>query len=76
MTAGGPNPTQALGAGQLLGADDRLINLPGCPCHPDWLVGTVTNLLTNGRVPPLDAHRRPLEYFGTRVHDRMKRVVV
>ncbi len=73
VTAGAPNPTQAQGVGQLLGADARLVNLPGCPCHPDWLVGTVTYLLTNNRVPQMDAHRRPLSYFGARVHDRCYR---
>jgi len=68
-SAGAPNPTEAKGVGEILGADDRLINIPGCPPHPDWLVGTVVYLLTNGHVPPLDAHRRPLQYFGTRIHD-------
>ena len=47
----------------------RLINVPGCPAHPDWFVGTVTYLLTAGHIPPLDAYRRPLQYFGERIHD-------
>lgn len=69
VVGGAPNPTGAQGVGQFLGNDPRLINIPGCPAHPDRLVGTLTYLLTNGHVPPLDAHRRPLEYYGTRVHD-------
>jgi NiFe hydrogenase small subunit HydA len=69
VSAGAPNPTRAKGVGQLLGSDPRLINLPGCPAHPDWMVGTITYLITNGHTPPLDAHRRPLEFFGKRVHD-------
>lgn len=69
VSSGQPNPTEAKGVGEVLGADDRLINIPGCPAHPDWFVGTVTYLMTNGRVPPLDANRRPLEYFGRRIHD-------
>ncbi len=69
VTAGAPNPTEARGVGEILGDDPRLINIPGCPSHPDWLVGTIVYLLTNGRVPPLDAHKRPLEYFGERIHD-------
>jgi len=68
-SSGAPNPTQAKGVGQFLGGDPRVINIPGCPAHPDWLVGTLVYLMTNGRVPPLDAHRRPLEYFGKRIHD-------
>ncbi len=69
VTAGAPNPTEAKGVGEILGDDPRLINLPGCPCHPDWFVGTVVSLIVNGQAPPLDAHRRPLEYYGKRVHD-------
>jgi hydrogenase small subunit len=46
-----------------------LVNLPGCPAHPDWLVGTIVYLLVNQHAPPLDEHRRPLEYFGRRIHD-------
>jgi len=70
-TAGGaPNPTDARGVQAVLGNDSRIINLPGCPAHPDWLVGTIVYLLTGGQMPPLDAQRRPLEYFGARVHDR------
>ncbi|MHC4697153.1 MAG: hydrogenase small subunit [Planctomycetota bacterium] len=68
-SAGAPNPTDARGVGGILGSDDRLINLPGCPTHPDWLVGTIVYLLTSGQIPPLDEHRRPLEYFGRRIHD-------
>ena len=69
VTSGAPNPTEAKGVGEFLGNDERLINVPGCPAHPDWLVGTLVYLLNNSQVPPLDAHRRPLEFFGQRVHD-------
>lgn len=69
VTAGAPNPTQAQGVGGILGNDPRLVNVPGCPAHPDWMVGTISYLLAYGHLPPLDAHRRPLEYFGRRIHD-------
>ena len=69
VSGGAPNPTEAKGVGEILGDDPRLINIPGCPTHPDWLVGTITYLLTAGHVPPLDAHRRPLQYFAERIHD-------
>jgi hydrogenase small subunit len=69
VSSGAPNPTEAKGVGEILVGDTRLINIPGCPAHPDWLVGTITYLLTNGHLPPLDADRRPLEYFGRRIHD-------
>ncbi len=67
-SSGAPDPTEAKGVGEVLGDDPRLINIPGCPAHPDWLVGTVVYLLTNGRVPPLDSHRRPAEFFGKQIH--------
>ena len=69
VSAGAPNPTGAKGVGQILGADPRLVNVPGCPAHPDWMVGTLSYLLTNGHLPPLDAHRRPLQYFGQQIHE-------
>jgi hydrogenase small subunit len=73
VSAGAPNPTQARSVEGLLGDDPRLVNVPGCPAHPDWLVGTLTYLITNGRRPPLDAYKRPLEFFGRRVHDNCER---
>ncbi len=69
VSAGAPNPTEALGVTGLLGEDPRIINLPGCPSHPDWLVGTITYLLANESIPPLDEHKRPLMFFGRRIHD-------
>jgi NiFe hydrogenase small subunit HydA len=69
VTGGAPNPTEAKGVREVLGDDPRLINVPGCPAHPDWLVGTITYLLVNGHVPPMDEHRRPLEYFGNLIHN-------
>lgn len=68
MSAGSPNPTQAKGVRDILGADPRLINVSGCPAHPDWVVGTVAYLLTYGQAPALDSDRRPLQYFRRRIH--------
>jgi hydrogenase small subunit len=45
-----------------------VVNVPGCPAHPDWIIGTITYLLTTG-VPPLDSYRRPTMYFNTRIHE-------
>ena len=36
-----------------------LINVPGCPPHPDWMVGTIVHVLTTG-IPALDSDLRPL----------------
>ncbi len=69
VSAGAPNPTGAMGMGEILGSDPRLINLPGCPSHPDWLVWTITYLLNNGAAPPLDGNRRPMEFFAETIHE-------
>jgi len=66
MSAGSPNPTGAKGVEDILGPG-AAINIPGCPAHPDWIVGTVAELLA-GRMPELDGYGRPIEFFGNKVH--------
>lgn len=66
--AGGrQNPTGSKGVRDL-GLGKPLINVPGCPAHPDWIVGTIAALMA-GRPPELDDQGRPKPYFATRVHD-------
>lgn len=71
IPAANPNPTNALGmkdAMNYLGvSNSTVINLPGCPAHPDWVVGTVAALLS-GAVPALDRHSRPRMFYGDLVH--------
>lgn len=72
IPAGAPNPTQALGvSGALshLGITKSVINIPGCPIHPDWLVGTISTILTTGAAPALDSSGRPTAYFGSPIHN-------
>lgn len=59
--------------GGFLGADFRsaaglpVINLAGCPVHPEVMAGTLEALLLG--VPlRLDAVQRPLDWYGTMVH--------
>lgn len=59
--------------GGFLGADFRtgsglpVINLPGCPCHSDVVVGALTALVTD--VPlELGSLNTPLEWYGMLVH--------
>lgn len=72
--------TQAVGLqfrrrepGGLLGADFRstgglpVINLAGCPCHPEVLAGTLT-ALSSGDPLELDEFNRPLAWYGMLVH--------
>jgi len=70
IPASGSNPTNAMGVSdalKYLNISKNVINIPGCPIHPDWLVGTIVNLLT-GTAVPLDSLSRPTAYYGTLVH--------
>ncbi len=57
------------------GIDTPLINIPGCPPHPDWFLGTVTKILLNGLPGPedLDDLLRPKEFFGMLIHENCQR---
>jgi hydrogenase small subunit len=70
IPAANPKPTNALsvdGALAYLSRTKTVINIPGCPIHPDWFVGTVVYLLAGNPVT-LDAYKRPMQYFGKRIH--------
>lgn len=69
VNAAPPNPTQAVSVQTLLGSSKRVINIAGCPSHPDWIVGTVAHMLKYGSVPTLDSKGRPKMFFGRKVHD-------
>lgn len=72
IAAAAPNPTGALsvtGALSYLSRSKPVINIPGCPMHPDWFVGTVIKLLA-GQPVSLDANKRPLDYFSSTVHSQ------
>ena len=71
VPASGPNPTGAMGvkdALNYLGKPKDVINVSGCPVHPDWLVGTLVSALM-GQSIPLDIDGRPMEYFSQRIHE-------
>ncbi|MFP5212245.1 MAG: hydrogenase small subunit [Acidobacteriota bacterium] len=70
IPAGNPNPTKIQSVSAATGK--QTINIPGCPTHPDWIVGTIATLL-GGTVPALDSSRRPTAYFGSTVHSRCPR---
>jgi len=72
VPAAPPNPTGAVSVPKFLGpalGSTPLINLPGCPAHPDWLIGTLVHLLRAG-VPPLTEDLSPAMFYGTVIHER------
>ena len=62
-----PAPTTAVGVSSVV-TGKTIINIPGCPVHPDWLVGTIAYILANGKAPALDASKRPTAYFSATTH--------
>ena len=69
IAGGDPNPTEAVGVGDIIHGK-QVINIPGCPAHPDWIVGTIAHLLTYGKAPMLDRNGRPKDYFQRTVHSK------
>lgn len=55
-------------AGPLGGQSIRLINLPGCPLHPEWL-GYTLMMLAEGERIPVDALLRPTALYSHLAHD-------
>jgi hydrogenase small subunit len=73
IPAAPPNPTGAKGVKEVIpGA--TVINIPGCPIHPDDVIGTIAHILLFG-VPELDELGRPVFLFGTDklIHDNCER---
>jgi len=82
VAAADPNPTDATGLqfhktqkGGILGAGYRskaglpVINVPGCPAHPDWLSKTLgAVLLGMGEYVELDQYQRPKLFYQTVSH--------
>jgi len=65
-----PNPGGAKGVWEVV--KRQVINIPGCPAHPDWMSGTFSHLLLYG-MPELDSYNRPLLFFGKTIHDLCQR---
>jgi hydrogenase small subunit len=78
IPAGTPNPTGCVSVGDFLkekGIATPILNLPGCPPHPDWFVGTVAQVLLAGLPSPdqLDDHLRPKAFYGSLIHENCPR---
>lgn len=69
------NPTGAVSVEEYLshrGQDALVLNLPGCPVHPDWIVGSLAHVLAFG-LPELDKQNRPTMFYGKTIHDQCPR---
>jgi len=65
-----PNPGGAKGVWDVI--DRPVINIPGCPAHPDWMSGTFSHLALYG-LPKLDSYNRPVMFFGRTIHELCER---
>lgn len=70
VSAAKPNPSQSVSVQSIL--DRKVIKLPGCPCHPDWIMGTLAHIILYGE-PELDSKDRPLIFYSDLIHDRCPR---
>lgn len=70
FSAAKPNPSKSVSIQDVL--KRKVIKLPGCPCHPDWFLGTLAHILLYGE-PELDNRDRPLLFYSTLIHDRCPR---
>jgi len=72
-----PNPTGCKPVMDILtenNIDTPVINLPGCPPHPDWFVGTIASILIGGLDSvELDSLKRPTAFYGKTIHDQCPR---
>ena len=67
-----PNPTGAIGVGEAV-PNLNLVNMGGCPHNPANTAALLVYWLTYGRMPALDAHKRPLFAYGHIIHDQCER---
>ena len=77
IPAGKPNPTGVKKVTDIFESEciaTPVINIPGCPPHPDWFVGTVVQVLTQGLASvEVDEHKRPKAFFSEKIHDNCPR---
>ncbi|MCG8540839.1 MAG: hydrogenase small subunit [Clostridia bacterium] len=70
ISAAAPNPSQCISVNEHL--NKKTILLPGCPGHPDWVIGTIGHLIAFG-IPELDEEGRPIIFYGITIHDNCTR---
>ncbi len=78
IPAAAPNPTGCQPVKKSLdaaGITKPLVNVSGCPPHPDWFVGTLASIILNGLPKPgdLDDNLRPLAFYGKLIHENCPR---
>ena len=65
-----PNPSESFPVHKII--DRRVINVPGCPINPGWMMGTLEHLVRYGE-PELDGFNRPKLFYGETIHNLCQR---
>jgi len=78
IAAGMPNPAGCISVQDVFRRGNiatPLLNIPGCPPHPDWFVGTLAHILLLGLPKPeeLDEYSRPKAFYGQLIHENCPR---
>lgn len=73
IPAAAPNPTGAMSVKQIFEREKistPLVHIPGCPPHPDWIVGPIATVLLGGLEGlKLDDLGRPKPFYAPLIHD-------
>lgn len=75
IPAGKPNPTGCKPVKEIMeekGIEKLVINIPGCPPHPDWFIGTLLKVI-KGEKLDLDEWNRPVDFYGKLIHENCQR---
>jgi hydrogenase small subunit len=77
IPAARPNPTLCKGVKTIFnekGIETLVVNVPGCPPHPEWFTGTISIILFSGvEALDLDGIGRPKLIYGRLIHENCPR---
>ncbi|MEG0776069.1 MAG: hydrogenase small subunit [Raoultibacter sp.] len=71
-----PNSAGAVGVQKYLqkaGIKTPVVNIPGCPANPEWLVAVLVDVVMLDRIPALTNENKPIAIFGETIHDNCQR---
>ncbi len=71
-----PNSAGALGVEQHLkkvGINVPVVNVPGCPANPEWLMAVLVDVVMMGKLPELNSMNKPAAIFDQTIHDNCER---
>jgi hydrogenase small subunit len=77
IPAAKPNPTNCKSVSEIFkdkGIATTVVNLPGCPLHPEWFTGTLAVVMFSGLgAVELDNIGRPKLFYGQLIHENCPR---